>query len=67
MKPNMGTIDRMIRAMIAAIIIGLYFMNIISGAIAIVGIILSIIFLITSFINFCPLYWTIGFSTNKDK
>jgi ABC-type phosphate transport system permease subunit len=65
MKPNMGKADKMIRLGIAAIIIGLYFMNVITGTVAIVLGIFAAIFIATSFINFCPLYTVLNIRTNK--
>ncbi len=62
----MGTADRIIRVIIAVVLIGLYFANVISGWLAIVLIALSIIFLLTSLISFCPLYWPFAIKTNKE-
>lgn len=63
----MGSADKLVRAIIAAIIGVLYFMGIISGTIGIVLMILAIVFLLTSFLNFCPLYLPFGISTCKRK
>ncbi|MGB1120423.1 MAG: YgaP family membrane protein [Saprospiraceae bacterium] len=65
MTPNMGKLDRSIRLGVAAIIIGLYFMNIISGTAAIILGVVAGIFILTSFVNFCPLYTVLGIRTNK--
>lgn len=67
MKKNMGTIDKVVRILIALVIIGLYFANVISGTLAILLLVLSGIFILTSFISFCPLYFPFGISTNKKK
>jgi len=67
MKKNMGTADKIIRILVALVIIGLYFMHQISGTLAIVGLILSGIFILTSFISFCPLYLPFGISTRKKE
>lgn len=68
MKKNMGTTDKIIRILAALIIIGLYYTDRISGTVAIIGLILSGIFILTSFISFCPLYLPFGISTrNKEK
>lgn len=67
MKKNMGTTDKTIRLIIAALIIVLYYTNVISGTTAIVLGILGLIFVITSFISFCPLYVPFGFNTDKKK
>ena len=67
MKKNMGNIDRAIRILIAVAIIALYFMNQISGTVAIIGLVLSAVFILTSFISFCPLYLPLGLSTRKKE
>lgn len=67
MKKNMGSADRVIRFLIAALIGVLYFTEIISGTFGLVLLIIAIIFLVTSFISFCPLYWPFGISTCKKK
>jgi hypothetical protein len=65
MKKNMGNIDRGIRVLVAVAIIALYFMNQISGTVAIIGLALSAVFILTSVISFCPLYLPFGLSTRK--
>jgi hypothetical protein len=65
MKKNMGNADKVIRLSIAVVIAILYFTNVINGTLAIVLGILAIVFAITSFINFCPLYLPFGISTKK--
>lgn len=69
MKRNMGTTDRIIRALIAVIVAVLYFTGTISGVLGIVLLALAGVFLLTSFISFCPLYAPFGASTCavKDK
>ena len=67
MKKNMGTIDRSIRTIVAIIVAILYFTGNISGIAAIILGIIAIIFLITSFIGFCPLYTLFGTSTRKKE
>ena len=63
MKKNMGTADKIIRVIIAAIFLTLYFTNVITGTIGIVLIALSVIFLLTSLVSFCPVYAIFGTST----
>lgn len=65
MKPNMGTIDKAIRILAAIIIVVLYFTNQITGTAAIILLALAAIFILTSFLSFCPLYLPFGFSTKK--
>jgi hypothetical protein len=67
MKKNMGSTDKIIRILVALVIILLYFTHQISGTLAIVGLILSGIFILTSFISFCPLYLPFGLSTRKKE
>ena len=63
MKKNMGNADKIIRVIIAALIGILYFTGTISGTLGIVLLALSAIFVLTSFISFCPLYLPFGIST----
>lgn len=59
----MGIADRIIRLIIAAVIAVLFFSNIISGALGIVLLVLASVFVLTSFISFCPLYVLFGIKT----
>ena len=63
MKKNMGTIDKIVRIIIAIGLTVLYYLEVIEGTLGIVLLALSAIFVITSFLSFCPLYTIIGFST----
>jgi hypothetical protein len=63
MKKNMGTADRVIRVIIAAIIATLYFTNILTGTLAIVLLVLAGVFVLTSLVGFCPLYAIFGIRT----
>ncbi len=67
MKSNMGSLDKFIRILSAMLIIGAYFTKEISGTMAIVLLLLAAVFIITSFIGFCPLYSIFGISTKKEK
>lgn len=67
MKTNMGTADKVIRILIAIVIAVLYFTDQISGTAAIILLIVAGIFILTSFIGFCPLYWPFGISTRKKE
>jgi len=63
MKKNMGSADRIIRFIVAAIIAVLYFTEIIGGTLGIVLLVLAGVFVLTSFVSFCPLYAPFGVST----
>ncbi len=63
MKKNMGTADRIIRTILAILIAVFYFTGQISGMAAIILGIIAIVFLITSFVGFCPAYVPLKIST----
>ena len=65
MKTNVGTIDKVIRILIGLVFIGLYFVHIITGTVAIVILVLAGVFILTGLFNFCPLYIPLGI--NKEK
>ncbi len=63
MKKNMGTLDKIIRIVLAIIFAILYFTGTITGTIALILLVLGVIFVITSLISFCPLYAIFGLRT----
>jgi len=65
----MGKADKTIRFLVAAVIVILFATKVISGTLGVVLLILAGVFLLTSFISFCPLYAPFGISTCslKDK
>ena len=63
MKKNMGSLDRILRIVVAAVIAVLYFMKVIDGTLAIILLALAGIFVLTSLISVCPLYLPFGIST----
>lgn len=65
MKPNIGTVDRIIRAVLAIILAVLYFSGTVTGTLGIILLVLAGVFLLTSLISFCPLYAPFKFSTHK--
>ncbi len=65
MKKNMGTADKVVRILAAIIIAALYYFKQISGITAIVLLIIAGVFIVTSFLSFCPLYLPFGISTKK--
>ena len=67
MKKNIGTADKLTRFALAGAIIVLYLTNVISGVLAITLLILATVFIITAFINFCPLYYPFGVTTRSIK
>jgi ABC-type transport system involved in cytochrome bd biosynthesis fused ATPase/permease subunit len=65
MKKNMGLTDRIIRAIVAIVIVILFFTHIVTGIWAIILLIIAGIFIITSAIGFCPLYQILMINTCK--
>ncbi|TAH11693.1 MAG: DUF2892 domain-containing protein [Sphingobacteriia bacterium] len=67
MKKNMGTLDKAIRILVAILIGVLYLQNEINGTTAIVLLVVAGIFIVTSFMSFCPLYFPFGINTKSSK
>jgi hypothetical protein len=67
MKKNMGTVDKVIRILVAVIVVVLYFTHVISGTLAIILLILAAVFVVTSLLGICPLYLPFGLSTTKKE
>jgi len=65
MKKNMGTVDKVIRIVVAAIILVLWFTHVVTGTLAVILLILAGILVVTSLIGTCPLYMLFGLSTRK--
>lgn len=63
MKKNMGNTDRLVRILLAVVFAVLYFTKTVEGTFGIVLLVLGAVFLLTSFISFCPLYTLIGINT----
>ena len=67
MKKNMGTVDKVVRILIALVIVLLYVLDVVSGTLGIVLLVLAGIFVLTSLLGFCPLYLPVGLNTGKKK
>ncbi|MCF8358952.1 MAG: DUF2892 domain-containing protein [Prolixibacteraceae bacterium] len=67
MKKNVGSIDVIIRLLIAIVLTILYFNGIIAGTWGIVLLVIAGILLITSIIGFCPLYRLFKINTCRRK
>jgi hypothetical protein len=65
MKKNIGTIDKVVRILLAIIVVILYFTHVISGTLAIILLAIAAILILTSLVSFCPLYWPFKMSTAK--
>jgi hypothetical protein len=67
MKKNMGTIDIIVRLVIAALVVVLYFTHIISGISGIILLIIAGVFTLTSIFSICPLYLAFGINTRSKE
>lgn len=65
MKRNMSNTDRIVRLVISALFVYLYFGGIVTGTLGIVLLVLAGVFTLTAFVAFCPLYTPFKLSTYK--
>jgi hypothetical protein len=66
MLKNMSNTDRIVRTLAAVVILALLLMGVIQGTVAIILSVLTVILLFTSLFAFCPLYYVLKLSTNKN-
>lgn len=63
----MGSLDRLLR-LVAALVVTLLYMNgTLTGALGVILMVLSVVFVLTSLISFCPLYLPFGIDTRGKK
>ena len=67
MKKNIGSADRIIRILLAALAAFLYFTNVVTGTLGIVILVVGGILLLTSLAGTCPLYRLVGLNTCPAK
>lgn len=60
---NMGSLDRVLRIVVALVLVYLAVTGVVTGGIAVGAWIVAAIFLVTSLIGFCPAYRLIGVDT----
>ena len=63
----MGKADRIIRVVVAALFIDLYFSHFVTGWLGIGLLAVAGVFLLTSLAGSCPLYGICGIRTNRSK
>ncbi len=63
MKKNMGSTDKTIRLILAALFAVLFFTNVVTGVFGYVLLALGAVFALTSLVGFCPLYAIVGLNT----
>jgi len=67
MNKNVGKSDKIVRLIIAIVLVTLYFTNIVTGTLGIIALVLAGIAVVTAFMNFCGLYKLVGINTCKMK
>ncbi|WP_339837693.1 DUF2892 domain-containing protein [uncultured Flavobacterium sp.] len=67
MKKNVGNGDRFLRIMIGIIALILVIGNVVEGTLMWIALAVGLIMVVTSSIQFCPLYSLFGYSTCKVK
>jgi Protein of unknown function (DUF2892) len=67
MKKNMSSADRAVRVILAIIFGALYFTGTVTGTVGVILLVVGIVLLLTSLVNFCPLYGILGLKTRKTK
>ena len=60
MKINMGFTDRFIRVLLALLFVILYLTGTVTGIWGIVLMAVAVIFIVTSVMSFCPIYFHLG-------
>ena len=65
MLKNVGSADRVIRLLIAVLVLVLYLTDQISGVAAIILGVVALILLATSLVGFCPIYYSLKWKTIK--
>jgi hypothetical protein len=67
MKKNMGSYDKLIRLVVAIVLIILYYRGAFGSTLGIVVLVVAFILTLTSLMSFCPLYTLFGLNTCKKK
>jgi hypothetical protein len=67
MKANIGSLDKVIRIILAIAFAMLYITKMVEGTEGTILLVAGGVLLLTSIINFCPLYAILGWSSSKKK
>jgi len=67
MKKNIGSVDKVVRLVLALVGILLAFTKVVTGTWAIIVLIIAAVLIVTSLIGYCPLYVLLGINTLKKK
>jgi len=67
MKANMGTVDRVIRAIVGIALIASWPLGLLEGTLAIVLPVIGVVLLVTAMLRWCPPYMLLGINTGAPK
>jgi hypothetical protein len=67
MKKNIGSADKIIRLLLAALFILLFIFNVVGGIFGYILLALAVILILTSLVNYCPIWAIFGIKTCKTK
>ena len=67
MKTNEGILDRIIRILVAILLVVLFATNIVSGTLGIILLVVAGIMFLTGLVGTCPIYTIFGISSCKTK
>jgi len=63
MKKNVGSTDQIVRYVLALLFVVLYFTGVVSGTLGIVLLVLAVVFAVTAYLNFCPIWLVLKVNT----
>lgn len=63
MNANVGKLDRVLRAVIGAVLVLLYLNSVVAGALGIAFLIIGGALILTALIRFCPIYQILGLNS----
>jgi Inner membrane protein YgaP-like, transmembrane domain len=67
MKPNMGTIDRTIRAIAGIAALVAWSLGLVEGTLGIIVLVVGVVMIATAALRWCPPYALIGLNTGASK
>lgn len=67
MKANIGSSDKLLRLLLAIVLILLFYFEVLTETWGIIALIGALVLTVTSLINFCPLYPLFKINTAKKK
>jgi len=67
MKPNVGTVDRIIRAIVGIALIAALPFGLLQGTLGIVALVFGVVLVVTAAIRWCPPYMLLGINTGAGR